>query len=169
LYGFAGLAIRRFDAPAIFRFTVPVSEADSPAAPSPLSIPIFRAIWLASLSSNFGGLIQSVGAAWMMTSLSGSSLMVALVPAATTLPIMLLSLWAGAVADNLERRKVMLACQSFMLFVSTILALAAWQAWLTPWTLLGLTFFIGCATAVNGPAWQASVGDMVPRSALPSA
>ena len=161
--------IRRFDASAIFGFTVDVSEADSPTAPSPLSIPIFRAIWLASLSSNFGGLIQSIGAAWMMTSLSGSSMMVALVPAATTLPIMLLSLWAGAVADNLERRKVMLACQCFMLVVSGVLAIAAWQAMLTPWILLGLTFLIGCATAVNGPAWQASVGDMVPRSVLPSA
>lgn len=146
-----------------------MSEADSPPAPSPLSIPIFRAIWLASLSSNFGGLIQSVGAAWMMTSLSGSSVMVALVPAATTLPIMMLSLWAGAVADNLERRNVMLACQCFMLVVSALLALSAWQGWLTPWSLLGLTFLVGCATAVNGPAWQASVGDMVPRSTLPQA
>ncbi|SCW45441.1 Predicted arabinose efflux permease, MFS family [Sphingobium faniae] len=161
--------IRRFDAPVIFRFISPVSEADSPPAPSPLSIPIFRAVWLASLSSNFGGLIQSVGAAWMMTSLSGSSMMVALVPAATTLPIMLLSLWAGAVADNLERRKVMLVCQCFMLVVSTVLALVAWRGLLTPWSLLGLTFLIGCATAVNGPAWQASVGDMVPRLVLPNA
>ncbi|MGC4252601.1 MAG: MFS transporter [Sphingobium sp.] len=146
-----------------------MSEADSQPAPSPLSIPIFRAVWLASLSSNFGGLIQSVGAAWIMTSLSGSSLMVALVPAATTLPIMLLSLWAGAIADNLERRKVMLACQCFMLVVSAVLAFAAWRDLLTPWSLLALTFLIGCATAVNGPAWQASVGDMVPRSVLPNA
>lgn len=146
-----------------------VSEADSLKAPSPLSIPIFRAVWLASLASNFGGLIQSVGAAWMMTSLSGSPQMVALVPASTTLPIMLLSLWAGAVADNLDRRKVMLGCQLFMLLVSTLLALCAWQDKLTPWILLGFTFLIGCATAINGPAWQASVGDMVPRSALPNA
>ncbi len=146
-----------------------MSDADSPEAPSPLSIPIFRAVWLASLASNFGGLIQSVGAAWMMTSLSGSPQMIALVPAATTLPIMLLSLWAGAVADNLDRRKVMLACQAFMLLVSAVLALAAWRGLLTPWSLLALTFLVGCATAVNGPAWQASVGDMVPRPALPNA
>jgi MFS family permease len=137
--------------------------------PSPLSIPVFRAIWTASLASNFGGLIQSVGAAWMMTSLSASPLLIALVPAATTLPIMLLSLWAGAVADNLERRKVMIACQASMLLVSTILAASAWAGLLTPWLLLGFTFLIGCATAINGPAWQASVGDMVPRSILPSA
>ena len=148
-----------------------MSEADSlPAvAPSPLKIPIFRAVWFASLASNFGGLIQSVGAAWMMTSLSGSPQMVALVPASTTLPIMLLSLWAGAVADNMDRRVVMLSCQLFMLLVSALLALFAWVGLLTPWTLLAFTFLIGCATAINGPAWQAAVGDMVPRSALPSA
>ncbi|MGB3929713.1 MAG: MFS transporter, partial [Sphingobium sp.] len=137
--------------------------------PSPFSIPTFRAIWLASLASNFGGLIQSVGAAWMMTSLSASPLLIALVPAATTLPIMLLSLWAGAVADNLDRRKVMIACQVAMLLVSATLAATAWAGWMTPWLLLGFTFLIGCATAVNGPAWQASVGDMVPRAVLPSA
>ena len=95
--------------------------------------------------------------------------MVALVPASTTLPIMLLSLWAGAVADNLDRRMVMLFCQLVMLAVSALLALFAWGGMLTPWTLLGFTFIVGCATAINGPAWQAAVGDMVPRSALPSA
>lgn len=146
-----------------------MSEAHPTPAPSPLAIPIFRAIWLASLASNFGGLIQSVGAAWMMTSLSGSPQLVALVPAATTLPIMLLSLWAGAVADNLDRRLVMLCCQFAMLFFSALLAISAWFGLITPWSLLAITFLIGCATAVNGPAWQASVGDMVPRSALPHA
>lgn len=146
-----------------------VSSPESIKAPSPFSVSIFRSVWTASLASNFGGLIQSVGAAWMMTSLSASPLLIALVPAATTLPIMLLSLWAGAVADNLDRRKVMIACQAAMLIVSAALALFAWIGWITPWLLLAFTFFIGCATAVNGPAWQASVGDMVPRSVLPSA
>lgn len=160
---------RGFDPRTQFRFMGIVSEVDSQQAQSPFSIPIFRAIWVASLASNFGGLIQSVGAAWMMTSLSASPVLVALVPAAATLPIMLLSLWAGAVADNLDRRKVMMACQLFMLLVSAILSLVAWMNLLTPWTLLGFTFLIGCATAINGPAWQASVGDMVPRAALPSA
>ncbi|KQN00325.1 MFS transporter [Sphingomonas sp. Leaf25] len=135
----------------------------------PLSIPIFRAIWIASMASNFGGLIQSVGASWMMTSLASSPQMIALVQASTTLPIMFFSLWAGAVADNLDRRRVMLAAQGFMLAVSVLLAVCAWQGVLTPWLLLTFTFLIGCGTAINGPAWQASVGDMVPRSVLPSA
>lgn len=141
----------------------------APQSRSPFGIPLFRAVWAASLVSNFGGLIQSVGASWMMTSLSGSPQMIALVQASTSLPIMLLSLWAGAVADNLDRRRVMLAAQFFMLAVSALLALGTWAGLLTPWLLLAFTFLIGCGTAINGPAWQASVGDMVPRAMLPSA
>ncbi|MDP5278904.1 MFS transporter [Sphingomonas sp. DG1-23] len=136
---------------------------------SPFDLPLFRTVWIASLASNFGGLIQSVGASWMMTSLSGSPQMIALVQASVSLPIMLLSLWAGAVADNLDRRRVMLAAQCFMLLVSALLAAGSWAGILTPWLLLAFTFLIGCGTAINGPAWQASVGDMVPRALLPSA
>lgn len=150
------------------------SEAVQPAPPqsapvSPLSVPIFRAVWIASMASNFGGLIQSVGASWLMTSLTRSEQMVALVQGSITLPIMMLSLVAGALADNYDRRLVMLTAQSFMLLVSVGLSLAAWFGLLSPWTLLAFTFLIGCGTALNGPAWQASVGEMVPRSALPSA
>lgn len=136
---------------------------------SPFAVPLFRAVWLASLVSNFGGLIQSVGASWMMTGLGASPQMIALVQASTSLPIMLLSLWAGAIADNLDRRRVMLGAQTFMLLVSAGLALGSWMGWITPWSLLIFTFLIGCGTAINGPAWQASVGDMVPRAMLPDA
>ncbi len=121
------------------------------------------------MASNFGGLIQSVGASWLMTSLTPSSQMVALVQASTALPILLLSLWSGAVADNLDRRRVMLAAQGFMLVVSVALAVITFAGWISPWLLLVFTFLIGCGAAMNGPAWQASVGDMVPRSALPGA
>lgn len=146
---------------------------DQPAAamppPSPLRQPIFRAVWIASMASNFGGLIQSVGASWMMTTIAGSPQLVALVQASVTLPIMLLSLVAGAVADSLDRRKVMLAAQLFMFVVSVALTACAWTGLLSPLLLLAFTFLIGCGTAFNGPAWQASVGDMVPRASLPSA
>jgi MFS family permease len=125
-------------------------------------------VWIASLASNFGGLIQSVGASWMMTSI-GSAQMVALVQASITLPIMLLSLPAGALADTFDRRKMMLAAQGFMLAVSLVLSLCAWAGWITPWVLLLFTFLIGCGTAMNGPAWQASVGEMVPRRDLAGA
>lgn len=137
--------------------------------PSPFSVPIFRAIWLASMSSNFGGLVQAVGASWLMTSLSDSPQDVALVQASTALPIMLFSLMAGAIADNLDRRRVMLCAQIYMLVVSALLAWFAWNSWLSPWGLLAFTFAIGCGNAFNNPSWQASVGDMVPREALPGA
>src|SRR5690606_33415050 len=140
-----------------------------PSSKSPLSVPIFRAVWIANMASSFGGLIQSVGASWLMTSLSPSSQMVALVQASTALPILLLSLLSGAVADNHDRRRVMLAAQGFMLLVSVTLAAFAFAGWITPWLLLGFTFLIGCGAAMNGPAWQASVGDMVPRATLPGA
>src|SRR5687768_3533542 len=92
-------------------------ENDSSAL-APFRHRIFLAVWIASLASNLGGLIQSVGAAWLMTSIGASADLVALVQASTTLPIMLFSLAAGAIADNFDRRKLMLASQLFLLIVS---------------------------------------------------
>jgi MFS family permease len=124
---------------------------------------------MASLASNFGGLIQSVGASWLMATIAGSAELVALVQASTTLPIMLFSLAAGAIADNYERRTVMLVAQLFMLVVSVVLTIFTSLGWVTPWLLLTFTFLIGCGAALNGPAWQSSVGEMVPRADLPAA
>ena len=142
-------------------------DRKSPLAP--LGNETFRRIWLASLASNFGGLIQAVGAAWMMASISTSANMVALVQASTSLPIMLFSVASGALADNFDRRRLMLTAQCFMLVVSILLTLVAWQGMITPWLLLTFTFLIGCGIALHNPAWQASVGDLVPREDLPSA
>jgi len=139
------------------------------SALSPFRYPLFRSVWAASTLSNLGALIQSVGAAWMMIQIARSADMVAFVQASVTLPIMLLSLVSGAMADNFDRRKVMLAAQTFMLVVSVALAVCAWLGLVTPWLLLLFTFLIGCGTAFNAPAWQASVGDMVPRAELPGA
>ena len=139
------------------------------SALSPLRYPVFRGVWAASTLSNLGVLIQSVGASWLMIALAPSADMVALVLASVYLPITLLALVAGAVADNLDRRKVMLAAQGFMLIVSATLAACAWSGLITPWLLLFFTFLMGCGSAFNGPAWQASVGDMVPRAELPGA
>jgi MFS family permease len=148
-----------------------IDTPDKVAASSlaPFRQATFRAIWMASLASNFGGLIQSVGAAWMMTSITESSAMVALVQASTSLPIMLFSLAAGAIADNFNRRQVMLVAQCLMLTVSAVLTLFAYLGLITPWLLLTFTFFIGCGVALNNPSWQASVGDIVPRADLPAA
>jgi len=146
-----------------------VTAPQPASALSPLQFPVFRGVWIASTLSNLGGLIQSVGASWMMTSIAQSADMVALVQASVTLPIMLLSLLAGALADSLDRRKVMLGAQFFMLAVSIGLSLCAWTGLITPWLLLMFTFLIGCGAAFNAPAWQASVGDMVPRAQLAGA
>ncbi|RUW79014.1 MFS transporter [Mesorhizobium sp. M2A.F.Ca.ET.067.02.1.1] len=144
-------------------------ESERVSALAPFRHGIFRAVWAASLVSNFGGLIQGVGAAWMMATIATSSYQVALVQASTTLPIMLFALVAGAIADSFNRRKVMLVAQTFMLVVSALLTLFTWQGWMTPWTLLAFTFLIDSGTALNSPSWQASVGDMVPRAKVPAA
>jgi MFS family permease len=143
--------------------------AERASALAPFRYGVFRAVWSANLVSNFGGLIQGVGAAWMMTSIATSSYQVALVQASTTLPIMLFALAAGAIADSFDRRKVMLVAQCFMLVVSVLLTVFTYLDLITPWTLLAFTFLIDSGTALNSPAWQASVGDMVPRAKVPAA
>jgi MFS family permease len=140
-----------------------------PSALSPLRYPVFRNVWAASTLSNLGGLIQSVGASWLMISIANSADMVALVQASMSLPVVLLSLIAGAMADNFDRRRMMLGAQLFMLTVSVALMVCAWTGLITPWLLLVFTFAIGSGGAFNAPAWQASVGDMVPRAELPGA
>ncbi len=129
----------------------------------------FRMLWIAALASNFGGLVQAVGAAWLMTSLTQSQSMVALVQSSVTLPIMIFSLLAGVFADNFDRRRVMLIAQSFMLLVSIVLAVLAYEGLLSPWLLLTFTFLIGCGTALHNPSWQASMGDIVSRDELSAA
>lgn len=141
----------------------------SGSALAPFRYPAFRAIWTANLFSNIGSMIQSVGAAWLMTDLTKSHLLVALVQASATIPILLLGMFAGAIADNYDRRRVMLAAQSGMLVVSALLAVLAYTGNIGPWSLLALTLMVGMGTALNGPAWQASVRLQVARPDLPQA
>ena len=136
---------------------------------APFRYPTFRAIWIANLFSNLGSLIQSVGAAWLMTELTTSHQLIAAVQASTTLPIMLLGLFAGAIADNFDRRRVMLAAQVGMLLISALLAGLSYAGLLGPFALIALTFAVGAGTALNSPAWQASVRQQVPREDLPQA
>jgi MFS family permease len=136
---------------------------------APFRTRIFLAVWLASLVSNLGSLVQSVGASWLMVSLTKSSDIVALVQAASALPVMLLAMPAGAIADIWDRRVVMLISQGFMVAIAAILAAVAYFGAITPWTLLGLTFLLGCGTALYAPAWQTSVTDFAPREQLAAA
>src|SRR3546814_17306672 len=114
--------------------------------PSPMRIPLFRAMWTASLISNLGAVMQTVGASWMMASLTDSPQLIALVQSSTALPIVFLSLWASAVADNLDRRRIMLAAQLLMLAVSIDLTIYDFNEWMPPWPLSDLTFIFGCGT-----------------------
>ncbi len=129
----------------------------------------FRVLWSATLISNFGSLVQAVGAAWMMTQLTESATLIALVQASNTLPIMLFALLSGALADIFDRRTLLLGAQIFMATVSVVLAVLTWQGWMTPILLLALTFLIGVGQAIYNPPWQASMQDLVPREDLPAA
>jgi MFS family permease len=139
------------------------------SALSPFRHGIFRRVWIANVVSQFGGLIQVVGASWMMLSIADSPGMVTLVQSSTTMPIVIFALVAGALADNFDRRGIMVAAQLFMLLVSAALAACTYLGLITPWLLLTFTFLIGCGAAFNGPSWQASVAEMVPREDLPTA
>lgn len=133
---------------------------------APLRHQVFRHIWLASLLSNFGLLINGVAAGWAMTELSGQADLVALVQTALMLPFMLFSLVAGAISDTYDRRRVSMAMLGFALASSVLLTGVAWAGWLTPGLLLVLCFLNGTANAMFGPAWQASVSEQVPPEDL---
>jgi hypothetical protein len=123
---------------------------------TPLSHPVFRALWIASLVSNIGTWMQNVSAAWAMTSLSPSPLMVALVQSAASLPVFVVGLPACAVADIVDRRRLLLVTQCWMLVAAGLLAVLAFVRLMTATTLLALTFALGIGVAMNTPTWQAS-------------
>lgn len=131
--------------------------------------PDFRNLWLGSLTANTGTLIQAVSAAWLMTLLSSSQMMVALVQAAASAPLLVGGYMAGILADNYDRRRVMLLAQLFLLGSSALLLTLYQLGAMTPWLLLGLTFLLGSGAALHQPSWQASIGDLVPREELPAA
>jgi MFS family permease len=133
---------------------------------APLQIPVFRRFWIASTASNLGGLIQTVAAAWMMTALTADAQMVALVQTCAALPMMVIALPAGALADIYERRLIMLVAQIGMLVVAAGLTALTLMHMTTPAILLAGTFLIGSGTALHAPSWQASLGDQVPREVL---
>jgi MFS family permease len=136
---------------------------------APLWQRLFRAIWLASLASNVGTWMQNTAAAWMMTSLSPSPILVALMQTATSLPFFLLALPAGALADIVDRRRVLLITQLWMVVAAGALAALTLLGRTTAWSLLGLTFTLGVGAAFTAPAWQAFTPNLVGRAELPAA
>ncbi|MGE8286258.1 MAG: MFS transporter, partial [Stenotrophomonas lactitubi] len=136
---------------------------------SPLKIRMFRSIWLAILASNIGTWVNDVAAAWVMAERTGSALMVALVQSATTVPIVLLALAAGTLADIVDRRKYLLFTQGWMLLVAAVTAMLTAMDLLTPQLLVLLTFCMGCGAAMAMPAQAAIVSELVPQPMLASA
>lgn len=136
---------------------------------SPLAVPTFRRVWMASLLSNFGQLILGVGAAWEMTRISPSATMVALVQSALMLPMMLIAVPAGAIADMFDRRRVALSGLGFAICASALLTSLSLLGMTTPWMLLGLISLIGVGVALYAPAWQATLPDLVDPPRLPAA
>jgi len=145
------------------------TEGAAPGAWSPLKIGLFRAMWLAILGSNVGTWINDVAAAWVMAERTGSPLMVALVQSATTVPVVLLALVAGTLADIVDRRRYLLFTQGWMLLVAATLATLTGLSMLTPGLLVALTFAMGCGAAMAMPAQAAIVSELVPRPMLASA
>jgi MFS family permease len=136
---------------------------------SPLRIRLFRALWIVNLGANFGWLIQATAAGWLMTSLAGTPDLVALVQAAVQAPILCLSLLAGAAADVWDRRYVLLLAQCWMLAISVLLAFLTTIGAIEPWSLLVMTFALGLGAALQGPAFQAVIRELVPVEELPAA
>jgi MFS family permease len=130
---------------------------------------LFRSLWVATIFANVGTWMQDVGEGWLMTSLSPSPFMVALVSTAESLPVMLLAFPAGAIADIVDRRKLLFVMETYGVVVTAILAFLTWQELTTAWVLLGLTFAAGVGTALTMPAWAAIVPELVPTEELPSA
>ncbi|HYX27682.1 MAG TPA: MFS transporter, partial [Pyrinomonadaceae bacterium] len=136
---------------------------------SPLRQSVFRALWIASVVSNIGSWMQDVGESWLMTSLTFSPVLVALVETFGSLPVVLAALPAGALADIVDRRRLLIVMQVWMGFVAVVMGAMAVTGRMSPGRLLTLTFLLGIGSAVSNPAWQAITPDLVPADDLPAA
>jgi len=149
----------------------PPPPAPAPKATllTPFTYALFRAIWIAGLVSNVGTWMQNVAGVWLVTTLTTSALVVALMQTATSLPAFLLSMPAGAMADLIDRRKLLLFTQGFMAAVATILGGLTLAGSVSAYGVLGFTFLLGMGAALNAPIWQTVTTELVPRPALPFA
>ena len=137
-----------------------------PSAWSPLAVPAFRTVWTATLVANIGAWVASVGTGWLMTTLDPSPIWVSLVGAATALPMFLFALPAGALADIVDRRKLLIVAQIFMLAVMVVLCALTVMGAVTPITLLILIFVLEAGSAFETPAFLAVLPQLVPKNEL---
>lgn len=150
--------------------TAQVAATATSSSPfSPLAEPLFRSLWIAAVISYTGSWMQNIATGWLMTSLTQSPMWVAMVQVALSLPVLLIVLPAGALADLVDRRKFLLFTQSSMVAASLILGILTVTSTCTPTLLLIFTFLLGAGAFMNEPAWQALTPDLVPVSKLGSA
>ncbi len=142
---------------------VPSLARANGSALDPLREPLFRSLWFAAVISYTGTWMQNVGAGWLMTQLTMSPLMIGLVQAASTLPVFLVILPAGALADMADRRRFLLITQAWMVAAAGLLGVFTLLGYVTPWILLLFTFILGLGAVMNDPAWQALTPDIVCR------
>jgi MFS family permease len=135
----------------------------------PLRVAVFRDLWLASIVSNLGGWMQDTAGTWLMTVLTTSPLLIALMQTAASLPVVILGLLAGATADIFDRRRLLIFWQAWMLIAVALLSVLTFFDIISPWILLILTFLLNIGAAMNSPAWQAIVPEVIPRPQLPDA
>ena len=136
---------------------------------SPLGASVFRALWIATVISNVGTWMQDVGESWLMTTLTPSPVLVALVETAGSLPVVLVALPAGALADIVDRRRLLLVMQIWMFVAAGAMGILALMGYVTPGRLLWLTFLLGIGSAISNPVWQAITPELVSQSDLPAA
>ena len=147
----------------------PTTLAPKPSLLTPFTYGLFRAIWIASVVSNIGTWMQNVAGVWLVTTLTTSALLVALMQTATSLPSFLLSMPAGAIADLIDRRRLLLVTQGFMAVVAFLLGTLTLTGHVSAFGVLGFTFLLGMGAALNSPVWQTVTTELVPRSVLPFA
>jgi MFS family permease len=145
------------------------SSSSSSSGLSPLKYNTFRAIWLAAIVSNVGSMMQAVGESWLMTSLVASSLIVALTWASDSLSIVALALPAGALADIVDRRRLLIISQSWMFVIALILAVMTVLGFISPVILLVLIFLLGLGEAISTPAFSPFLLGRVPRTEIRNA
>ena len=145
-------------------------EADaSPSAWAPLRITAFRALWLAQLGSMVGTWMQTVGAQWLLVDEPNATTLVALVQTMSMLPVLILALPSGVIADSFDRRRWLVIVQFGAFVVAAVLAVLTAVGQMSASLLLTFTFLLGCGAALTMPAWLAMIPDLVPRSQLPAA
>ncbi len=148
---------------------LPAQASAASQSADPLAYPLFRAIWIATIASNIGSWMMDAGSGWLMTSMTTEPLLVAMIQAATTLPIFFLAAPAGALADIVDRRRLLITAQLLAVTASAALAASTLMGWTTPMVLLAIAAALGCATAMSAPAFQAIVPELVASPALPQA